>query len=157
MEIEELFMNKNIDYKAAQAHFENLMKQEGLEYGFRDMVYNSRLAQEFAKWAETQSLGQKIHNILYQAYFVNGINLGNVDSLVTLAIKNNLNGDEAKTILENRTYREAVDNDWEQCRRAGIMAVPTYICNEERLVGAQTYEAFQTLITSTGAKEKQEI
>ncbi len=154
IEIKELFKNRNIDFKATQTQFENLMEQEGLEYGFRDKVYNSRLAQEFAKWAETQSLGQKIHNILYQAYFVSGINLGNIDSLVSLAAKNNLDKTEAKTILENRTYQNSVDTDWEQCRKAGVMAIPTYICNEQRLVGAQTYEALQNLVASMEAKEK---
>lgn len=149
-----MFINRNVDFKAAQAHFENLMKNEGLAFGFRDMVYNSRLAQEFAKWTETQSLGQKIHAILYRAYFVDGINLGNIDNLVSLAVKNNLDGEEARSILENRQYREIVDNDWEQCRKNGIMAVPTYICDKQRLVGAQTYEALENLVTSMGAVKK---
>jgi predicted DsbA family dithiol-disulfide isomerase len=146
-----LLKNRNIDYKAAQAHFENLMEQEGLEYGYRDTVYNSRLAQELAKWAETQSLGKRIHNILYKAYFVDDINLGHVDSLVSLAVEHELDSDKTRDVLENRTYSKSVDEDWEQCRRMGIMAVPTYVCDEQRLVGAQTYEALQNLVTSKGA------
>ena len=40
--------------KARQARMKGLMDAEGLPYGERTHSYNSRLAQELAKWAETQ-------------------------------------------------------------------------------------------------------
>jgi len=34
------------------------------------MTYNSRLAQELGKWADTQPGGEAIHDALFRAYFV---------------------------------------------------------------------------------------
>jgi hypothetical protein len=41
----------------AQAHMRGLMEQEGLPYDERTHSYNSRLAQELGKWADTYHPG----------------------------------------------------------------------------------------------------
>ena len=61
--LEQLFAGRNIDIPAAQERMSRLMQQEGLPYGSRTMTYNSRLAQELGKWAETQPGGDKIHGL----------------------------------------------------------------------------------------------
>ena len=63
--LEELFAGRNMDIAAGQARMAMLMAQEGLPYGTRTMTYNSRLAQELGKWAETQPDGDKIHEALF--------------------------------------------------------------------------------------------
>ncbi len=45
----------------------SLMEAEGFPYGDRTHTYNSRLAQELAKWADTQPDGADIHKALYRA------------------------------------------------------------------------------------------
>ncbi len=151
MALEELFQGRNFDLKAAQQHIKNLAIAEGLDFGERIQTYNSRLAQELAKWAETQPGGTVIHNRLYRAYFVEGSNLANIDYLVTIAEELGLEGKQARSILENRTYRNNVDSDWNHCREVGITAVPTYKCKDRKLVGAQSYEALSELVKSQGA------
>jgi predicted DsbA family dithiol-disulfide isomerase len=61
------------------------MAEEGLPYAQRTMTYNSRLAQELAKWAETQPDGAKMHDTMYRAYFVDGLNIALVENLMTVA------------------------------------------------------------------------
>ena len=55
---------------AKNAQMKALMDTEGLPYGLRTHTYNSRLAQELASWADTQSGGRAIHKALFKAYFV---------------------------------------------------------------------------------------
>ncbi len=153
--IEELFRGRNIDIEAAQERLKNLMEQEGLEYGNRAMTFNSRLAQELAKWADSQPGGQAIHDLLYRAYFVEGHNLADVEFLVSIAASLDLDETEARDILVNRKFSAAIDADWQRCRELKIMAVPTYLCNGEKLVGAQTFEVLETLVVSQGAVKRE--
>ena len=50
--LEELFAGRNIDIPAMKARMSELMAAEGLDYGERTMTFNSRLAQELAKWVD---------------------------------------------------------------------------------------------------------
>lgn len=152
MTLEELFRGRNIDIKGSLLRLKNLAQAEGLEFGERTKTYNSRLAQELGKWAETQPNGKAIHNRLYRAYFVDGINLADSDALVTIAEALQLDGNVARSILESNEFGKAVDSDWQRCRELGVMAVPTYFCNNRKLVGAQTYEALVELVVSQGAQ-----
>ena len=154
MSLEELFRGRGFDIAAAKQHLRELMEQEGLDYGDRSMTYNSRMAQELGKWASTKPLGNQIHNLLYRDYFVEGKNLAEIKHLVSTAEEIGLDGEEARNILEQRTFKDAVDADWEKCRNYGIMAVPTYLCADRKLVGAQTYAALEQMVLAQGAQKR---
>ncbi len=62
-----------------------MMDAEGLPYAKRTHTYNSRLAQELGKWADTQEGGEAIHMPLYQAYFVDQQNIADIELLVSIA------------------------------------------------------------------------
>ena len=123
-----------------------LMAEAGLEYGERTHTYNSRLAQELAKWADTQERGQAIHDALYRAYFADNINLSDIGALVEIASDLNLDGNLARQILKQRSFREAVDADWERARQLGITGVPTFFQNDLAVVGCQPYETLERFV-----------
>jgi len=148
LSLEELFAGRNIDIPAAQARMTQLMAEEGLPYGERTMTYNSRLAQELAKWAETQPDGQQIHDALFHAYFADGVNLAKIDNLVAIAERLGLPAAEAEQVLAERQFQEAVDADWQRSRELGITSVPTFVVGNRGLVGAQPYEQLEALVTS---------
>ena len=150
--LEELFAGRNVDIPAVQARMAHLMAQEGLPYGERTMTYNSRLAQQLAKWAETQSGGQQIHDALFKAYFVDNINLAKIDNLIVIAKRIGLPTSDIKRVLNERQLREAVDADWQRSRELGITGVPTFVVGNQCLVGAQAYEQLELLVTSVGAQ-----
>jgi len=147
--LEELFAGRNIDIPAAQRHIADLMAEEGLPYGERTMTYNSRLAQELAKWAETQPAGQQIHAALFQAYFVENTNLAKIDNLIAIAEQMSLSAGAAEQVLVERSYREAVDTDWRRSHELGVSSVPTFVIGNRGLVGAQPYEQLHAFVTST--------
>jgi predicted DsbA family dithiol-disulfide isomerase len=151
--LEELFAGRNIDVPTAQARMANLMVEEGLPYGKRTMTYNSRPAQELAKWAETHSGGERIHDALFRAYFVENVNLAKVDNLIVITEQIGLPASEAKRVLQKRQFREAVDADWQRSRKLGITGVPKFVVGNQGLVGAQPYEQLEALVTSVGAQK----
>ena len=149
--LEQLFAGRNIDIPAAKARMVRLMADEGLDYGDRTMTYNSHLAQELAKWAETQPAGDAIHDALFRAYFVDGRNIALVDILIQVAVQAGLPEDEAGDILESRRFKEAVDTDWQRSKELGVTGVPTFVGGDRAVVGTRSYEELEALVISAGA------
>ena len=152
--LEELFAGRNIDVPAAKQRMKQLMAEEGLAYGERTMTYNSRLAQELGSWAATQPGGERIHDALFQAYFVDNLNLAKIHHLVAIAIGIGLSGDEAREVLVQRSFRDAVDADWRRSRELGITGVPTFVIGDQGRVGAQPYEQLEVLVSSMAARRE---
>lgn len=150
----ELFAGRNIDVEASQARMRDLMAQEGLPYGQRTKTFNSRLAQELGKWAETQSHGEAFHDATFRAYFVEGKNIGKLDMLVEIAEAVGLPGSEARQVLESRRFKPAVDADWQRSRAYGITGVPTFVADGRGVVGAQPYEVLEHLVVVAGAQPR---
>ena len=149
--IEELFRGRNLDVRSAQTRLRALMDAEGLAYGPRTHTYNSRLAQEVAKWAETKLGGEGIHDALFKAYFVDGRNIGDSTVLVDVARSVGLPADEAAGVLDERRYRAAVDADWAKSREYGVTGVPTFVSGGHGVVGAQPYEALAQFLRERNA------
>jgi len=152
--LEQLFAGRNFDLDASQRKMAELMREEGLPYGRRSMTYNSRLAQELACWAESQADGDGIHDALFQAYFVDNVNLARVDNLVAIAAGIGLDDSAARDALETRAMQSAVDDDWRRSREMGITGVPTFVCNGRVAVGAQPFEAIEQLVVAAGATRR---
>jgi predicted DsbA family dithiol-disulfide isomerase len=131
----DLFKGRNADPKAMHAAMKARMDAEGLPYGERTMTYNSRLAQELGKWADTQP--------------------GDISQpavLLEIAGRVGLPVEAAREVLEQRTFKAAIDADWAASRQLGVTGVPTFVAGRYGVVGAQPYEVLEQLVTQA-AKE----
>ena len=147
----ELYAGRNVDPEAMYARMKGLMDAEGLPYGRRTHSYNSRLAQELGKWADTQPGGEAIHDALYRAYFVDARNIGDPEILVEIAQSVGLSGEEARAVLSERRFKDAVDADWAKSHAYGVTGVPTFVAARYGVVGAQPYEVLEQLLDKAGA------
>jgi predicted DsbA family dithiol-disulfide isomerase len=129
--LEDLFRGRNVDRKAMHAQMKARMDAEGLPYGERTMTYNSRLSQELGKWADTQPGGEAFHDAMFRAYFV-----------------------EARDVLKERRFKDAVDADWAKSRHLGVTGVPTFVAGGYGVVGAQPYEVLVQLVEKAGARRR---
>ena len=118
------------------------------------MTYNSRLAQELGKWAESKGKGEEFHNAVFRAYFVDCKNIRQVPVLVELSKSLNLSGEDAQRVIEKREFKEAVDLDWARARDIGITAVPTFVMDGKMVVGAQSYEVMEKFLTVNDVKKR---
>jgi len=134
------------------AHLRQVARELDLPFGARTKTFNSRLAQELGKWAEAQgkNIGDAFHHAAFLAYFEHGKNIAQQAVLLRLCESVGLDPDMAKGVLDQRTYRQAVDADWDRSRLMGIRAVPTFVLNDRRLVGAQSYEALEKMAVAAG-------
>jgi predicted DsbA family dithiol-disulfide isomerase len=127
----------------------------GVPFRGSDRIYNSRLAQELGLWSESRNKGDEYHALIFKAYFVDGRNIAKIPVLVELVSSIGLPAHEAAEILTLRTYKAAVDLDWVLSRERSITAVPTFVLNQDRLVGAQPYEALEELMRTNGIKKRE--
>jgi predicted DsbA family dithiol-disulfide isomerase len=128
------------------------MTAEGLPYGERTMTYNSRLAQELGKWADTQPGGDAFHDALFRAYFVEARDISRPAVLLDVVEQIGLPVDDAREVLERRTFKDAVDADWALSREYGISGVPTFVAGGYGVVGAQPYEALEALVRRAASR-----
>ena len=150
----ELYAGRNVDPEAMYVRMKGLMDAEGLPYGRRTHTYNSRLAQELGKWADTQPGGEALHDALYKGYFVDARNIGDPEILVELAASVGLSPEEARVVLAERRFKDAVDADWAKSHQYGVTGVPTFVADRYGVVGAQPYEALERLLDKAGAKRR---
>ena len=139
--------------KAMHAQMKARMDAEGLPYGERTMTYNSRLAQELGKWADTQPGGEALHDAFFRAYFVDARDISNTDVMLEIVKEAGLSVDAAREVLEKRTFKAAVDADWKLSREYGITGVPTFVVGRQGVVGAQPYEVLEQLVKEARGKE----
>ncbi len=148
--LEDLFRGRNVDRKAMHAQMKARMDAEGLPYGERTMTYNSRLAQELGKWADSQPGGEAIHDALFRAYFVEARDISRPEVLLEIVARVGLPVDAAREVIEKRTFKAAVDEDWKLSRQIGVTGVPTFVAGRYGVVGAQPYEALEELVRKAG-------
>jgi len=144
--LSELFAGREADIAAMQARLSQLAAAEGLPLVVRSRTYNSRLAQELGKWAESRGAGDPFRRAVYRAYFVDGSNIALADVLLRIAESVGLLLDEARAVLAGRSFAEAVDADWQRAAELRITAVPTHIYGGKRLEGFSSYDDFVSLI-----------
>ena len=159
LSLEDLFARKGIfsDVNKIVAQLQATAAKFDLPMGDRKMTYNSRLAQELGLWAEEKGKGHAFHMAAFKAYFVAGDNLAKREVLLALVRSVGLDPEEGESVMDQRTFRDAVDADWELARGNKITAVPTFIMGLDRLVGAQPHGVLEKMVLKYGGKSTQQI
>jgi predicted DsbA family dithiol-disulfide isomerase len=152
--LEELFAGQSKDIKKIRARMKQVADELGLPMGERTKTFNSRRAQELAKWAESKGRGDEFNEAVFRAYFVEGKNIGKVNEIVDLVKSIGLSDKEARSVLELRTFKEAVDSDWSRSRALGITGVPTFMVDHRAAVGFQPYEDLEQFLKTCGAARR---
>lgn len=148
--LEDLFADRPINVRDLVQQLQQTALALGLPFGDRTMTYNSRLAQELGKWAISEGLEAIYHQAVFRAYFAAGLNIGDPVILVELASEIGLPAGEAKRVLQQRTYRDAVDRDWALSMQMGVTAVPTFVLGGRTIVGAQPSSVLERFLDESG-------
>jgi len=80
---------------------------------------------------------------LFQAYFMDGKDIGNVDMLVAVAEQAGMDGAAVRAYLSSDEDRERIEAEDQMARRMGVQGVPCFILNRQFAVsGAQDSDVF---------------
>jgi predicted DsbA family dithiol-disulfide isomerase len=106
------------------------------------------------KWAESKGKGHEFHKAVFRAYFVKGQHIGKAYVLAKIAESVNLNGKDVQKVIQDRTFREAIDLDWKRSYELSVTEVPTFLLNHQVLVGAQKYETLENFLLLNNVKRR---
>jgi predicted DsbA family dithiol-disulfide isomerase len=133
--------------------------QVGLDFNFdRAVVANSFNAHRFSHLAKQHNLGDAAEEQLFRAYFTDGENIDDIDTLVNLGKNIGLNETEVRDTLNNKeAYATEVHQDIFEAETLGIRGVPFFVVNDKYAVsGAQATDVFlNTLNTAYQEWEQQ--
>lgn len=150
--LEKLFAGRDVDISDLSHHLKEVASSLSLPLAVISKIYNGLLAHELAKWAKSQGKGDEFHHMVFKAFFADSKNIANADELVALALSIGFPAEEARDVILSRRFREAVDSDWQRSRMLGITSVPTFIINNQRTIGYQSYEALARFVGDSIAK-----
>ncbi len=125
----------------------------GAELGFAfnysdDMkMVNTFKAHQLLHWAAEHGCQTELMEALFKAFFTDGRDVSDVETLADVCAEVGLDRDEARAVLADARYGQAVREDQRQWVEQGIQAVPTFVINEQYMVqGAQDSEAFGRML-----------
>lgn len=90
---------------------------------------NTLNAHRLLAYAEQQGRQHEVAEVLFNAYFIEGANLTDVDTLAGVGKRGGLDEAATKAYLSSDTDRETVANADIEARNAGIGGVPFFIFN----------------------------
>ncbi|WP_234734298.1 DsbA family oxidoreductase [Tellurirhabdus bombi] len=130
--------------KQMNAHVTGMAKEVGLQYDFdKAVLANSFDAHRLIQLAKKHGKGDAIEERLFKAYFTEGENTADHQTLQRLGAEIGLDADEISQVLSSDQYAEAVDRDIYEARQVGVRGVPFFVFNQKYAVsGAQGSEVF---------------
>lgn len=134
-------------------------KEEGIPFDFDRISWrpNSFNAHRLVHWAQGQSLGLQAKEALFEAYFSQGLDIGDHEVLVTLASEIGLDPNIVSDLLASDADVETVRNEQNLFRQMGVSGVPTFIAMRQIAVqGAESSEKLARFLTSAAAQMPQE-
>jgi predicted DsbA family dithiol-disulfide isomerase len=117
---------------------------------FRDpaVVPWTRKAHELVLHAESQGLGGGAHRALFDAFLLEGRDIGRVDVLVEIARSLGLDPTGAKAVLDVDRYSDEVSAFGDRARALGIDAPPALTFGDATLQGFHNRDALRTFLCS---------
>jgi predicted DsbA family dithiol-disulfide isomerase len=130
-------------------------KAVGLTYNY-DIIQmtNTFDAHRLAKWSNQFGKEEVITSLLMKAYFTDGVNLADQESLIKLASEVGLNPKEAREVLLSNQFADQVNNEISEGRQIGVQGVPFFVLNRKYGVsGAQQTEYFLNALNQIWQEE----
>ncbi len=120
-------------------------REAGIEFQFSRIkrTPNTVLSHRLIFWSAKNLRQDEVVSELFEAYFEQGLDIGNIDILVACAARAGLDEVAARNFLSSDDGRQEVVASDVYARRLGINGVPCFIVNRKYAVsGAQPPSAF---------------
>ena len=118
----------------------------GFEIKPPKVLTNSRAALAATEFARDSGLDEALEERIYKAYFNEGVNIGNAETVVRLAVDAGLDAGEVADAIKSPKYEMRLKNNALAANNRGVSGVPTFFIGEYPLVGAQSLEAMRAIL-----------
>lgn len=126
-----------------------------IPFAFDLIEYSSNTldAHRLIHWAEEDDLQNQMAERLFQAYFMEGQNIGDDDVLAALSGEVGMDDDEVLDKLHTNLAKDIVKGQIAEAQKLGITGVPCFVLGQKYAVmGAQEPETLAEAITRTAVE-----
>ncbi|MBW4840221.1 MAG: DsbA family oxidoreductase [Paenibacillaceae bacterium] len=141
--------------KAMQVMISKRAEQVGLKFNYDTAKpTNTFNAHRLLKYAMERGKGDVLMERLYRAYFTESLHLGDMNTLVDLAVQSGLDRSDTADMLASAQYGDEVRADELEASRLGIRGVPFFVINDKYAIsGAQPAEVFAEALQQAWEEE----
>lgn len=119
--------------------------EEGLDYKMdQAVVANSFMAHRMTHFAKSKGKQNELEERLFHAYFTEGKNIDDLDTLIDIGVDIGLEKEELRDVLSTNQFEEEVRQDLYDAHQVGLKGVPFFVYNNQYgISGAQPKELFE--------------
>lgn len=151
--IDSFVREKGMSTQQAEGLFTNVVnmaKQSGLDFHMEKVVVaNTINAHRLSHLAKTQGnqTQNDIEELLFKAYFTEGRNVNDKNTLTEIGLSVGLGKDELKNLFNSHDFADKVSYDIQEAGVFGITSVPYFVLNRKYAIsGAQPSSAFLDIL-----------
>lgn len=135
--------------KRLNDHMAKVAEEVGLHYDFDKVIpVNTFLAHRFLHLAAAKGKQNEAEEQVFAAYFVEGKNVADLDTLAQIGAGLGLDAAEVRATLETDAYSQQVRLDEYEAQQVGARGVPFFVFDNKYAVsGAQPSELFAEVLT----------
>jgi predicted DsbA family dithiol-disulfide isomerase len=128
--------------------------ENGLTYNFdKAIVANSFIAHRFSHFAKQYAKQNEAEELLFRAYFTEGKNIDDTNTLAELGAQIGLNPNTVKETLKTTMFSDDVHMDIYEAAQVGVKGVPFFVFDEKYAIsGAQDSSLFLQVLEKSFAE-----
>jgi len=125
-------------------HVTQMAQDVGLDYHLEKAIMaNSLRAHRLIQWAKTWDKGDAMEERLFKAYFIEGLDLSDINTLESLALEIGLPEDKISQAFDLDVFLQMAEKDFAEAQQLGISGVPFFVFDRKYGVsGAQDPQVF---------------
>lgn len=118
----------------------------GFEIKPPKVLTNSRAALAATEFARESGRDAALEDRIYKAYFNEGVNIGDAETVARLAVDAGLDAGAIADAIKAPKYEMRLKNNALAANNRGVSGVPTFFIGEYPLVGAQSLDAMRAIL-----------
>ena len=149
----DVYLNSKFRTKENADSIHKKIKDEGklinIHFQFNKIKHtpNSFLSHKLLAYAYKKKKQTQVLELLFYQYFIEGSNIGDLETLILISKQINIYDEKIKNYLESNLDDESLLSEQEQAKKIGITGVPCFIFNKELVInGAQQKHHFVEII-----------
>nr|WP_315028358.1 DsbA family oxidoreductase [uncultured Chryseobacterium sp.] len=126
-------------------------KGSGINFDFgKALIINTFSAHRLLHLAKKHHKSNEMEEALFIAHFIDGKNVGDTETLVSLAESLGIDREEAKLAVTSDQFDDEINQDVLEARNNGVSGVPFFVLNGKYAVsGAQPVAVFEDALQQT--------
>lgn len=123
-----------------------MAKQDNIQIKLPGFATNSRLALEASEFAKTENKFLEFHLAIYEAYFLESLNIGDINIVLNAGVKAGIKKDQLEDCLEKRPMFNKIKANNKEAKDNLVLGVPTFIFGNFPVYGNQSTDTMKQII-----------